>query len=128
MGEERVFFRDVKPYYAPQSLDELEGPDGGVIVLDHDVLWAPGDGSVDLDRPGGTTMAYQALLAEGMPHQQVRGLNRARLIQVWPELALPVRVRTLWEDRFPELVGPEVSGRARAGQGATPSPQDERGR
>ena len=34
---------------------------GGV----HTVLLAPGGGRVDLDEPGGTALAYQAVLAEG---------------------------------------------------------------
>lgn len=106
MADERVFFRDVKPYDAPSSLDDLRGPDGGVVVLSHDVLWAPGGGEVDLDEPGGTPLAYQAVLAEGTADDQVAVLNRDRLMRVWPELMLPARVRALWEGRFPELVGP----------------------
>jgi hypothetical protein len=31
----------------------------------HTVLWAPGGGRVDLDEPGGTALAYQAVLVEG---------------------------------------------------------------
>lgn len=103
--QERVLFRDVKPYDAPESLDELDGPDGGVVVLPHDVLWAPGGGQVDLDEPGGTALAYQALLAEGTAQIQVRLLNRERLLRVWSDLMLPIRVRVLWESRFPDLAG-----------------------
>lgn len=32
----------------------------------HTVLYAPGGGRVDLDEPGGTALAYQAVLAEGV--------------------------------------------------------------
>lgn len=101
--ERRVFFRDVKPYDAPDNLDDLRGPAGGVVELSHSVLWAPGGGRVDLDEPGGTAMAYQAVLAEGTSDDQVRILNRDRLVSVWPDLMLPRRVRELWESRFPEL-------------------------
>jgi hypothetical protein len=100
---ERVFFRDIKPYWAPESLDELHGPLGGVVQLSHSVLWAPGGGTVDLDEPGGIGLAYRAVLAEGLVADQVEILNRERLIAVWPELMLPQRVRELWESRFPEL-------------------------
>lgn len=100
---DRVLFGDVKPYYAPASLDMLQGPRDGVVVLPHSVLWAPGDGAVDLDVPGGTNLAYQALLNEGTPEVQVRLLNRDRLTEWWPRLRLPVRVRSMWEGRFPEL-------------------------
>ncbi len=101
--DQRVFFRDIKPYYAPDSLDQLHGPAGGVVELSHSVLWAPGGGRVDIDRPGGLRMAYQAVLAEGTVEDQVSILNRDRLIAVWPELMLPLRVLEMWESRFPEL-------------------------
>lgn len=101
--EDRVFFRDVKPYEAPASLDELGGPASGVVDLPHSVLWAPGGGSIDLDQPGGVGLAYRAVLAEGTVADQVRILNRSLLLRVWPDLLLPSRVRELWEGRFPEL-------------------------
>jgi hypothetical protein len=99
----RVFFRDVKLYEVPESLDDLRGPAGGVVELSHSVLWAPGGGGVDLDEPGGTAMAYQGVLAEGTVEDQVSILNRDRLIAVWPDLMLPLRVRQMWEGQFPEL-------------------------
>ena len=102
-NEARVYFRDVKPYEVPGSLDELRGPVGGVVELCHSVLWAPGDGRVDLDEPGGVGIAYRAVLSEGTVADHTAVLNRARLIEVWDELLLPRRVRELWEERFPEL-------------------------
>lgn len=101
--DQRVFFRDVKPYEAPERLEELHGPAGGVVQLRHSVLWAPGGGRVDLDEPGGVLLAYQAVLAEGTAEDQAHVLNRERLIAVWPELSLPRRVRELWQTRFAEL-------------------------
>ena len=103
VSDDRVFYGDVKPCCAPDSLADLQGPDGGVVTLPSDVLWAPGGGVVDLDEPGGTEVAYQALLQEGTAEQQVRFLHRGRLVRVWPALALPPRVRALWESRFSEL-------------------------
>lgn len=99
----RVFFRDVKPYEAPDSLEQLRGPASGVVELSHSVLWAPGGGRVDLDEPGGVGLAYRAVLAEGTVEDQVAVLNRQRLLEVWGDLMLPKRVRKLWDDRFPEL-------------------------
>lgn len=100
---DRVYFRDVKPYAVVEDLDQLHGPAGGVIELSHSVLWAPGGPYVDLDEPGGTALAYQAVLAEGTVEDLAQVLNRDRLIAVWPELMLPRRVRQMWESRFPEL-------------------------
>lgn len=47
MGE-RIRFRDIKPYYVPQSLSDLHGPLTGKIKLRHSVMWAPGDGIIDI--------------------------------------------------------------------------------
>lgn len=98
-----MFLRDVKPYEAPESLDDLKGPVGGVVELPHTVLWAPGGGCIDLDAEGGVSLAYRAVLAEGTVADQVAVVNRDRLVAMWPELLLPRRVRQLWEARFPEL-------------------------
>ena len=102
-GDARVFFRDVKPYALPESLDDLKGPPGGVVDLPHTVLWAPGGGRVDLDEEGGVGLAYRAVVAEGTVADQVAILNQDRLIAVWPVLLLPRRARAMWEARFPEL-------------------------
>lgn len=99
----RVHFRNVKPYAVVDDLGQLRGPAGGVVEMSHSVLWAPGGGRVDLDEPGGTALAYQAVLAEGAVDDLVQVLNRGRLIAVWAELMLPARVRQLWELRFAEL-------------------------
>jgi hypothetical protein len=101
--ESRVFFRDVKPYAVVESLDQLRGPAGGTVELSHSVLWAPGGGRVDLDRPGELRLAYRAVLNEGTVEDLVHVLNRDRLVAVWPELLLPFRVLEMWESRFPEL-------------------------
>ena len=99
----RVFFRDVKPYAIVDDLDQLRGPAGGVVELSHSVLWAPGGPYVDLDEPGGTALAYQAVLAEGTVEDLEQVLHRDRLIASWSKLMLDRRVRELWESRFPEL-------------------------
>lgn len=100
---ERVFFRDIKPYAIVEDLRQLHGPAGGVVELPHSVLWAPGGPSVDLDEPGGTALAYQAVLAEGTVEDLEQVLHRDRLIAIWSELMLDRRVRDMWESRFPEL-------------------------
>jgi hypothetical protein len=69
----RVYFRDVKPYAIVDRLDQLRGPAGGTVELSHSVLWAPGGGLVDLDRPGRPLrMSYRAVLNEGTVEDLVR--------------------------------------------------------
>lgn len=101
-AERRVFFRDTKPYEAPTSLDELHGPAGGALELPHSVYWGP-ERTVDLDTPSGIRKTYQAALREGTAEEQASILNRHVLLREWGELALPDRVRVIWESRFPEL-------------------------
>lgn len=103
---DRVFFRDVKPYEAPDDLDQLRGPGSGLLELPGRVYWGP-EPVVDLDvRDGSEKMAYQAAIAEGSADDQIMLLNRMLLVEMWPRLVLPRRVRELWETRFPELTGP----------------------
>lgn len=99
----RVFLRDVKPYAIVEDLDQLNGPAGGVVELSHSVRWAPGGPYVDLDEPGGRALAYRAVLAEGTVEDLERILNRDQLVEAWPGLLLPRRVREMWQARFAEL-------------------------
>jgi hypothetical protein len=98
----RVFYRDIKPYEAPARLDELHGPRDGRVQLPINVYWGPAY-TFDLTNESDVVEAYQATLREGRAIDQVELLNRDLLVAVWPELLLPVRVRALWESRFPDL-------------------------
>jgi hypothetical protein len=102
-GETRVFYRDIKPYDAPERLDQLRGPRRGRLDLPLNVYWGPKP-IVDLDTVGGAVKAYQAVLNEGRVVDQIELLNRDLLIEIWPKLMLPDRVRVHWENRFPELI------------------------
>jgi hypothetical protein len=100
----KVRIQDVKPYDAPVSLDELRGPRSGTVVLPHWVYWGPIP-TIDLDSRWDVIKGYQATIQEGRTVDQVQILNRDTLVAIWPELAMPPRVRQLWEGRFPELTG-----------------------
>ena len=100
---ERVGFRYIKPYYAPDSPADLHGSYSGKIKLRLVVLWAPGDGVVGIDDQGELHLAYQAPFAEGLVKDQAEGLNAHRLREKWPDLRIDRRVRQLWEERFHEL-------------------------
>ena len=102
MSDRRVFYQDIKPYDTPASLDDLRGPAHGTISLPVNVYWGP-DPDVDLDSAAGLTQAYQAVLREGRTIDQEQILNRDRLLEIWDELLLPGRVRSLWEGKFAEL-------------------------
>ena len=99
----RVRFRDLKPYWIVDSLDELRGPYSGTITLSHSVRWLGDRHDVPVDSAGRRAMAYQALLSEGTDEEQARLLNKERLLESWPQLRMDNRVRSLWENRFPVL-------------------------
>src|SRR5690625_1407159 len=100
VGERRVYFRDVKPYHAPGSLADLRGPTSGRVFLPKTVWWAPGDGWIDIDEPGGTSLAYRVVITEGQPENQIAVLNAETLKKIWGDLVLPERVRVMWETKF----------------------------
>jgi hypothetical protein len=98
----RVFYRDIKPYDAPDQLEQLQGPRSGRLEVPINVYWGPRH-TFDLDNESDVIQTYQAALREGRVIDQEKLLNHVLLAEIWPELMLPVRVRELWETRFPEL-------------------------
>ncbi|WP_328294561.1 hypothetical protein OG218_17800 [Kineococcus sp. NBC_00420] len=107
MNAPRVRYQDVVPYDLPPSLNLLTGPSGGLLELPHSIHWGPSR-SVNLDDPAELVWGYQAIVREGTALQQRELLDAATLSRVWPDLILPVRCRTLWENAFPVL-GQDVS-------------------
>jgi len=74
--QERVYLRDVEPYVAPDSLDQLRGPDGGVDELPHSVLWAPAAAAFTWTSPAGPPIRG----GESKSRQEVRTLPAARRV------------------------------------------------
>ncbi len=102
MADGRVMFRDIVPYEAPESLDDLHSPVSGQLEIPITVHW--GQRRVfELADPDRWRAAYRAIVREGTPAEQERLLNAALLRELWPELVLPTRCQRLWEQRFPEL-------------------------
>jgi hypothetical protein len=99
----RVFYRDIKPYDAPDRLEQLQGPRSGLLDVPINVYWGPRH-TFDLDNGSDVIQTYEAALREGRVIDQETLLNHELLLETWPDLMLPVRVRELWETRFPELV------------------------
>ena len=98
----RVLYQDVIPYDTPSSLEALDGPGEGVLVLPITVHWGP-EPTADLSTPDGVEKAYEGLVREGTTQQQEALLNAELLRRAWPVLRLPRRCRDLWESRFPDL-------------------------
>ncbi|MBT2478132.1 hypothetical protein [Streptomyces sp. ISL-94] len=88
----------------PASLDELAGPEHGVVELPLHVAWS-GLRAYDLDRPRLRMGLYRTVLAEGQHEDLVTLLSRDLLLAQWPVLRTLVsrHVRQVWEEAFPEL-------------------------
>ncbi|MDR7275954.1 hypothetical protein [Catenuloplanes atrovinosus] len=87
------------------ALDELAGPEGGVVELPHRMVWQAVDQRrFDLDDPWSRGRAYEIVLREAVRHEELRSLLSARLLRaVWADLHLPRGVRRAWQERFPQL-------------------------
>lgn len=98
-----VPYRERRPYLVADSLDQLTGPTTGTVTLPVILDWS-GNPTHDLDAPGGLKRMYAIVLSEALrPEYLATYLNREKLIDLWPDLLLPRRVRQMWEERFPEL-------------------------
>jgi hypothetical protein len=88
----------------PRSLDELDGPDHGVVQLPHHVAWS-GITAFDVSRPGRCRNMYHIVLTDGQRDDLTAFLNRQLLVSQWPVLRKLIgrAVRDVWESAFPEL-------------------------
>ena len=97
-------YRDHRPYPEPPArLVDLTGPTTGTVELPFTIDWGPKrtyDMAVDADRRA----AYELVLQEAASTEELaRFIDGQTLAQVWRRLWLPRRVRSIWEERFPEL-------------------------
>jgi len=90
------------PFHTPDSLEALPGPDTGVVRVPPHVCTAP-DPLFDVSDPGQCWHLYSAVVRDGTAADQVAYLNRARLVELWPDLNLPSECRQKWATSFPEL-------------------------
>jgi hypothetical protein len=97
-------YADHRPYPdPPRRLTELTGPTSGVVELPITIDWGP-KRDYDLGRDADRRVVYEVVLQEAADAEEVaRYVNGAVLVEVWPRLFLPRRVRQRWEERFPEL-------------------------
>lgn len=95
-------YAEVRPYEVVDSLEELHGPEHGVIRLPLALAWG-GRTEFDLDDAYDRAAVYKIILEEGAQQHLRELISRRLLISAWRDV-LPARpVRALWEGRFPEL-------------------------
>jgi len=109
-----VRYGDVRPYAVPEDLAQLSGPVEGVVVLPTSLDWTPKQ-SYDLADDVDVRLLYETVLREAMHTEElVRHVNGDLLARVWSRLWLPLRLRVMWESRFPDrMTTPHAASRAR---------------
>jgi len=103
MTEQRVRFRDVKPYDIVDSLDELRGPRGGSVILPVTVYWSGPYDAFDFADKDDRVLVYSAVLSNGRREEISEFVNRDLLLEEWPYLTIDSRVVDLWTSKFPEI-------------------------
>ncbi|WUH90877.1 hypothetical protein OG900_12755 [Streptomyces sp. NBC_00433] len=98
-----VRYADIRPYTVPEVLNELAGPTSGIVSLPLSLDWSQQsryDLSIDKDR----RRLYETVIREAMDVSDLRMfLDEGLLLRLWPSLWLPVRAKSLWQERFPQL-------------------------
>ena len=88
-----------------QDLDDLRGPATGMLELPQMIHWGPIK-VCDVSDGGHRRIAYQEILREAANGDDLASLlNKDLLIQDWPLLMLPLRLRAGWEKVHPDLGG-----------------------
>ena len=101
----RVVFmaRPNRPTLVTATLEELRGPEHGIVELPQRLMWNP-NRSFDLDNHDLLLWMYENVLREAIRYDELRQwINGRILVRVWPELNLPRGVRQAWEGRYPQL-------------------------
>lgn len=95
--------RPNRPVLVADSLDELTGPEHGVVELPQRLMWNP-NRRFDLDDPDLLLWMYENVLREAIRRTELRRwINGRVLVRVWRKLNLPRPVRQAWESRHAQL-------------------------
>ena len=87
----------------PARLADLTGPTEGLMELPITIDWGP-KRVYDMGREAELRIVYERVLREAATSAEVaRYVNGVVLPAVWSRLFLPLRIRQVWEQRFPEL-------------------------
>lgn len=88
----------------PPSLDQFSGPADGVVELPVDLAWS-GDRSFNLADPAQRYLYLMTVLTAAVTREHyTHWLNADLLRGDWNALRLPVPLRAIWHERFPELL------------------------
>jgi hypothetical protein len=102
-GRVTYLARPNRPVLVTDSLEELAGPEHGVVELPQRLMWNP-NRRFDLDDPDLLLWMYENVLREAIRRDELRRwINGRVLVRVWGRLNLPRPVRRAWESRHSQL-------------------------
>lgn len=87
----------IVPFWAPNMLWCVETPDCFATLVFPDEIGNTGMGEWHMRDREQRKGAYTQLIRRGTPHQMIRWLDGALLVDVWEELDLPDPVRDAWK-------------------------------
>lgn len=90
------FLTGLKEFYYPSRLWRVEVPGCFDTVGMPDLVGQTGQGEWDLRDRSDRRGLYENLLVEGIPEMIQRWVDGALLVDIWPELRLPEKIRTTW--------------------------------
>ena len=94
-----------RQYTLAECRDTLDGPTTGEVVLPTRLDHSGGRRTYDLSAPPQVETMYTTVLNEALNQEHLGYLNWGTLVQIWPGLRIPNRVRDMWEATYPELNG-----------------------
>jgi hypothetical protein len=106
----RSSYADRKPRAIVDDLDSLMGPTDGIVELPVTLDWSPKK-RYNVSDVDDRLRMYEAVLNEAFNPRDLQDfLNGDLLIEAWPELLVPKRIRARWESVFPELAARSDGG------------------
>jgi hypothetical protein len=99
----------LRPVIVAGSLSDLQGPADGLVELPQRLFWSGAERVFDLSDADRLLEMYEAVFDAARTEADLaEHLNGEILARVWPELALPPRIRRAWEEVHPELAPAEL--------------------
>lgn len=103
-----------RQYTLAENRDNLDGPTTGEVMLPTRLDHSGGHRTYDLSAPPHVETMYTTVLNEALNQEHLGYLNWDILVDIWPLLRIPNRVRDMWEAAYPELnCNPGLWGRQR---------------
>jgi hypothetical protein len=95
----------LRPVVVAGSLETLRGPVEGLIELPQRLFWSGAERVFDLSDPDRLLEMYEVVFDTARTETDLAEyINGETLARVWPDIALPPRVRRAWEAAHPDLL------------------------